>query len=254
MFENGQNSTKFSIRNFVDIFRKNWLKVLGGGVLGGLLALLITLIFMTPKYEANIDLLVNQKSTNEQTQYNVQQADLQAINTYKDVLKKSVVLTPVLREIKKRDNYNGNLETLQNSVTVSNETNSQVLGVSVTSDNAYTAADTANIIGQVFNKKIKKMMKIDNVTVVTKAKPNLNPISPNKILNIFIGIVLGLLLGLVWAIVRDLLDTSVKNESFIVNDLGLVNLGFVGHLTDDSDRKIVSVQRKSLSSEKKRRI
>lgn len=254
MFENGQNSTKISIRNFVNILKKSWLKVLGGGVLGGLLALLITLIFMTPKYEANIDLLVNQKSTNEQTQYNVQQADLQAINTYKDVLKKSVILTPVLREIKKKDNYSGNLETLQNSVNISNETNSQVLGVSVTSDNAYTAADTANIIGEVFNKKIKKMMKVDNVTVVTEAKPNLNPISPNKILNIFIGIVLGLLLGLVWAIVRDLLDTTVKNESFIVNDLGLVNLGFVGHLADDGDRKIVSVQRKSLSSEKKRRI
>src|SRR5699024_12759037 len=128
---------------------------------------------ITIKYSSNIDILVNQKANNEQVQYAAQQADLQVINTYKDVLTKPIILTPVLKEVKRIDNYQGNLGTLSNAIKVSNQTNSQVITVTVTDKNAYVAADIANTIGKVFTNKVKKMIQVDIVTFVSIVKVNI---------------------------------------------------------------------------------
>ncbi|PAY59144.1 chain-length determining protein, partial [Ligilactobacillus salivarius] len=180
-----------------------------------------------PKYNSSIDILVNQKENNAQVQYAAQQADLQVINTYKDVLTKPIILTSVLKEVKRTDNYQGNLSTLEKSVKVLNQTNSQVITVSVTDKNAYVAVDVANTIGKVFAKKVKKMMQVDNVTIVSNAKVNTTPVSPNKKLSALIGVVVGLLLGILFAIVKELTDKTVKDSGFLTDELGLTNIGSV---------------------------
>ena len=164
------------------------------------------------------------------------------INTYKDVLTKPIILTSVLKEVKRTDNYQGNLSTLENSVKVSNQTNSQVITVSVTDKNAYVAADVANTIGKVFAKKVKKMMQVDNVTIVSNAKVNTTPVSPNKKLSALIGVVVGLLLGILFAIVKELTDKTVKDSGFLTDELGLTNIGSVYHLDiSDNDYGVVKV-------------
>ena len=175
-------------------------------------------------------------------QYATQQADLQAINTYKDVLTKPIILTPVLKEVKKIDNYQGNLDALEKSIKVSNQTNSQVVTVTVTDKNAYVAADVANTIGKIFTKKVKKMMQVDNVTIVSSAKVNTKPVSPNKKLFALAGMMLGFLLGVVIALIKELTDKTVKDSSFLTDELGLTNIGSVYHLDiNDSDYGVVKV-------------
>ncbi|KRM94878.1 Exopolysaccharide chain length regulator [Liquorilactobacillus aquaticus DSM 21051] len=241
MVEKSNTEATIDIQQLWGLLRKNIISLVIWMLVGGILAFIISFIFMTPKYSATTDILVNQKVDNAQMQYNVQQADLQAINTYKDVLKKDVVLSPVLKQIRQQDNYKGNLEDLQNAISIENQTNSQVLSVTVLDKNAYTAADISNTIGSVFSKKIKKMMKVDNVTIVTKATADTTPVSPNKKLNILIGVVLGLIIGMAIIIIRDLLDTTVKDEKYLTNELGLVSLGAVSHMSKKTNRHAVSV-------------
>ena len=214
--------------------RKSIVSIIIWGIAGLLVSLFATFVLMTPKYSSTIDILVNQKADNTQMQYTAQQADLQAINTYKDVLQKSVILAPVVKEVKERDNYQGSVSTLQKSMSITNQTSSQVLSVTVTDTNAYTAADLANTIGKVFAKKIKTMMKIDNVTVVTKATANTNPVSPNKMKNAAIGLLLGLLIGVAIAVIKELRDTTVKDTDFLTKELGLTNLGAIYHISSDN--------------------
>lgn len=253
MSEETNNETVIDLRQLVSLIWENIWGIIAWGVIGILIALGISFIFMTPKYSATIDLLVNQKVDNSALQYNAQQADLQAINTYKDVLTKPVILSPVLKQIKQQDNYAGSLADLESSVSISNETNSQVVSVTVTDTNAYTAADIANTIGKVFSSKIKKMMKVNNVTVVTKAKADTNPVSPKIKLNILIGFVIGVLIGIALIVVRDLLDTSVRNEKFLTDDLGLTSLGFVSHMSHSTSRHAVSVVISQQAESRRRR-
>ncbi|MDN2452999.1 Wzz/FepE/Etk N-terminal domain-containing protein [Lactobacillus sp. UCMA15818] len=241
MSEEANNETVIDLRRLFVLLKKNYLGIILWGVLGAIVAMLVSFILMTPKYSASIDLLVNQKASNQSLQYNVQQADLQAINTYKDVIQKPVILAPVVKELRQKDNYSGSVESLEKLVAISNETNSQVVTVTVTDTNAYTAADLANTIGKVFSQKIKKMMKVDNVTVVTKATADTDPVSPNKKLNLLIGIVVGLLIGVAIVVIKDLLDTTVRDEKFLVEELGLTSLGAISHIQSKKYRRVVNV-------------
>ncbi|WKB70674.1 YveK family protein [Ligilactobacillus ruminis] len=228
--------------------KKSIVSIIIWGIAGLLVSLFATFVLMTPKYGSTIDILVNQKADNTQMQYTAQQADLQAINTYMDVLKKSVILAPVVKEVRERDNYQGSVGTLQKSMTITNQTNSQVLSVTVTDTNAYTAADIANTIGKVFAKKIKTMMKIDNVTVVTKATVNTNPVSPRKMVNSVLGLIIGIIIGVAIAVIKELCDTTVKDTDFLTKELGLTNLGAIYHIrSDNQDYGLVKIIEKNES-------
>lgn len=229
-----KNENMIDLSRMFNAIKANSILIIVCGGIGLLFSLVVSFFMIAPKYESTVDILVNQKSGNTAMQYNVQQADLQAINTYKDVLKKSVILTPVIKEVKEEDNYQGTLDDLKKSVEIANQTNSQVISVTVTDKNAYVAADIANTIGKVFTQKIKKMMQVDNVTVVNKATVDTTPVSPKKKLNALIGLVLGLMVGVAFVVIRDLTDTTVKGQEFLSDELGLVNLGLVYHIGKES--------------------
>ena len=137
---------------------------------------------------------------------------------------------------------------MQQSMSITNQENSRVISVTVTDTNAYTAADLANTIGKVFAKKIQTMMKIDNVTIVTKATANTSPVSPSKFKNALIGLVLGLLIGVVIAVIKELRDTTVKDTDFLTKELGLTNLGAIYHISSDNhDYGLVKIIEKNES-------
>lgn len=223
------------VGRLIGTLKKNIVSVIIWTVLGLIISLGCVFLFIEPKYNSSIDILVNQKANNAQVQYATQQADLQAINTYKDVLTKPIILTPVLKEIKNTDNYQGNLNSLAKSIKVSNQTNSQVVTVTVTDKNAYVAAYIANTVGKVFAKKVKKMMQVDNVTIVSDAKVNSKPVSPNKKLFALAGVVLGLFIGVAIAFIKEFTDKTIKDSSFLTDELGLTNIGSVYHLDINED-------------------
>lgn len=234
--------------------KKNLFSIIAWAVVGLIISLVVLFIFIEPKYSATTDILVNQKNDNVQTQYAAQQADLGAVTTYEDILKRSVILSPVLKEVKARDNYKGSLGDLQKSVSVSNETNSKIISVTVTDRDAYTAADVANTVAKTFKEKIVKMMKIDNVTIVSNAKPNPSPVFPKKTLGALVGIVLGALIGVVIAIVRELTDKTVKDMDFLTDEVGLTSLGTVFHIEDENAFAAVEVLNENREATRTKRV
>ena len=236
------DETIIDSRHLIIVLKNNMISIIIWAVLGLIISLGSVFLLVEPKYSSSIDILVNQKASNEQVQYTTQQADLQAINTYKDVLTKPIILAPVLKEVKRTDNYQGNVSTLENSIKVTNQTNSQVVTVTVTDKNAYVAADVANTIGKVFSKKVKKMMQVDNVTIVSNAKVNNSPVSPNKKVFALAGVVIGAFVGIAITFIKELTDKTVKDSSFLTDELGLTNIGSVYHLDiNDNDYGVVKV-------------
>lgn len=225
----GSNNS-ISFTSILMLIKNKWLSICGWGLFMGLLAYVLSAFVIAPQYSSTIDLLVNQTSSSSDEQYTAQQADLQAINTYKDVLQKSVVLGPVVKQAKTHSNYSGNVSSLKNNLSIDNETDSQVISITVKDDNPYMAAELSNMIGSVFDKKIRKMMKVDNVSIVSKAQANPKPVSPNKGVNTIIGGCLGIVIGIIFALGKALMSKKIKGNSFIIQNMGLVNLGTVFHM------------------------
>jgi len=214
------------------ILRKYIKVILGATIVVTLMATLATLFIMTPKYSATTEILVNRKLSAELqgAQFQQVQADVQMISTYKDIITSPTVLKDVNKDVEGYPGYPGSIGELRSSLSINSSQNSQVFSVTAKATDARTAAAIANLTAKVFKEKIGKIMSVDNVSIVSEAIPNTKPISPRKILNIFAGIVLGALLGIGLAFVLELTDRTVSSDVFLIEDLGLTNLGIVSEI------------------------
>ncbi len=228
-----EKNNGFTISQILILLKENVITIFFWVFIGLLVSLLFSFVFIDSKYQANTEILVNQKANEDPNQqFSAQQADLQAIKTYKDVLGKAFILSPVLKEVKQKDNYGGSMSDLKKSIEVDNQDDSQIISITVTDTNAYRAADIANTIADVFTNKIKLLMKVDNVRVVTKAHANTSPVFPNKGLNTLIGIMVGLVIGILVPIIRKAFNTTLEDSSYTTDILELSNLGTVYHMNN----------------------
>src|SRR5699024_6946451 len=233
-----------------------------------------------PMYSASADLLVNRQhdDTQQGLQYNNQQADVQIINTYKDIITRPIVLNAVAKKLNQprkvkvssavpakydvdasgqrvqtspaqkavykkipSDYRNKGLDakTIASMINISNQTNSQIFSVNVKSQDAKMSQDVANAIADVFKTKISKIMAVSNVSIVSKATKNTVPVSPNVKLITLAGFVLGVITAFGWGFIKDLTDRTVKDLAFLTEELNLTNLGIIDYIGKIPDLKEV---------------
>lgn len=220
---------EISLVELFDILKKRMAWIINATLLGVLLAAIYTFFIAVPEYSSTTQLLVNRTQQSEVIQQSDINTNVQLINTYKDILKSPVVLDEV------RDDLNLELShsALSNKISISTQDNSQVFNIQVTDGNPYDAALIANTTASVFQEKLPDIMNVDNVSVISEGVPNENPISPNNVLNLAIGLVLGAMIGIGLAFLFEFMDNTVKDEKFIVEELGWTNLGRISEMTPE---------------------
>lgn len=218
-----------SLEVFIQLVRKYWRSIVSFTVMGLIVATGLTFFVITPKYQSSVQILVNRKNTNAATEYAGQQADVQMITTYKELIAGQVVLKPAKQQLSKRYGIERSMNTLKSEVSVTSTTNSQVFSIAVTDVNAKASATIANQIARSFKNQVQKIIKVNNVTIVAPAETPNGAVSPKKPLNMLIGLIIGFILGLVYATIRIITDRRVHDADFLTNELGLNSLGLVNH-------------------------
>ncbi|MFJ7729668.1 YveK family protein [Neobacillus sp. NPDC097160] len=224
-----------SLKEVLQTIRKRLSLILSITFISVLVSGVVSYFFLTPIYQASTQLLVNQ-SKNEQApvQYNEVQTNLQLINTYNVIIKSPAILDLVIKEL----NLDMTVSELNGKITVGNETNSQVVNLSVQDTNAKMAAKIANKTAEVFQKQIVTIMSVDNVSILAKAEvaDHSSPIKPKPLLNVAIALVVGLMVGVGLAFLLEYLDNTIKNEQEIENLIGVPVLGSIA-IMDESKLK-----------------
>lgn len=243
------NSAQQTLHNNIDLHRlmvlcRKHLKLLiFWTIFAGVIGFVAAQFVATPKYTATTEILVNQKNAdNDNGQaYNNQQADIQMINTYKDIITNQVILNRVSKQLDMAQtgkNYHMTTDQLKKAISVETQQNSQVFSLAVKTNDPAKSALIANTVANVFKSRIKKIMSVNNVTIVSRASVPDTPSFPNKKLFTLAGALIGLVLSFAYILIGDLTDTSVHNDEFMTDELGLTNLGQVSHITMSNDFKI----------------
>ncbi|WP_225422903.1 YveK family protein [Lactiplantibacillus garii] len=214
---------------FIRLVRKYWRAILGFTVAGVVIAAGLTFFVITPKYQSSVQILVNRRNTNAATEYAGQQADVQMITTYKELITNQVVLSPAQKQLRQKYGIKRSLSALKDEVSVTSTTNSQVFSIAVKDNSAASSSIIANQVARSFKRQVKKIIKVNNVTIVAPAEVPTSPVSPRKAINLLAGLVVGVLLGFMYASIRVLTDRRVHDVEFLTDELGLVSLGIVNH-------------------------
>lgn len=243
--ESEKNTNAIDLQHLWKLFVQHVRMILIWTVGLGVIAWGIATFVIPAKYTATTQILVNQRNSNDNNgqAYNNQQADIQMINTYKDIITNQVILKRASKQLANPSGsqraYALSVAKLKGSLTVSTQTNSQVFSLSAEAGNPTEAKVIANTVAKVFKKQIRSMMNVNNVTIVSEATTPTSQSFPNKKLFALAGAVLGFILSYAYILIRDLTDTTVRNNDFMTNELGLTDLGQVGmiEMPDDFEFK-----------------
>ncbi|MCH7321040.1 Wzz/FepE/Etk N-terminal domain-containing protein [Solibacillus sp. MA9] len=226
-----------SLQEVIKIIRKRLLLIISLVVISVGISIGISFYLLTPIYQAQTQILVNQQSSlSDAYSWQSIETDLRLINTYNVIITNTAILTPVIEELK----LDVTPEELSKQISVSNESDSKVVNISVLDPDPSRAVEISNTISEVFKERVSELMRVDNISILSEAKLSDNPIPvrPNKILNIFIAAVFGLMLGVSIVILLEILDTTIKSEKDIEEHYGLPVIGIVGLIVEKKEKKI----------------
>ena len=209
---------------FAIIKKRSWIIALITTI-AVIVSAVISFFILKPVYQANATLIVNTEK-NEETQmitgdqFNVTQ---KLAVTYGEIITSRSVINPVIKNLGLQETY----DELVKKITVSPVKDTQIINISVQDINPKKARDIANEIPEVFTKEAKRITKANSVEVIDKAITPIEPVKPNKKMNVAIAAVLGIMIGLFVVFLIEYLDNKIKTPQDIEKQLGLPLLGVI---------------------------
>lgn len=220
-------------QNYLTVLRKNWIVVLiltfagaGAGITYSLLA--------TPVYTTSAKVFVS--TSGASTAAELQQGSnftLQRVKTYADLVTTAAVLQPTIDELE----ITTSVAKLRGHVSAAAPLNITVIDVTATDIDAEFSASLASAAAHQLIRLVERIETTNTVnvspvrlTVVQEAEVPTVPTSPNRELNVALGILVGLALGWAVASTRAALDTKVRSK----RDLELItNAPLLGGIVFD---------------------
>ena len=229
-----------SLRELFETLRKRMSLIIVITLLAAAISGAMSYFFIKPVYKSSSQILVSQAAAGALASIAGLSLDTDAkfVETYNVILKSPYILEPVIEKL----DLNTTPEALNGSVNVAQEGQSQVVTISVENTDPAQAVLIANEIAQTFQKEISKLMRIDNITILSKAElaDNPVPIKPQPVLNIAIALVVGLMAGVGLAFLLEYMDNTIKSEQDIEKLLELPVLGVISKMTSEQDQTMNS--------------
>ena len=222
------------------LWRKAWIIALSAAV-GGVAAFCIAAFAITPKYEAQAMLYVNNSDISVgSAKLSISSTDLTAaqslVDTYIVILNSRATLNEVINEAGLDMSYN----TLKSMLSASSVNSTEIFSVTITDTDPREAELIANTIVDVLPDRIADIVDGSSVRVVDYAVVPSAKSSPNITRFTAIGLLLGLVAACAAITISMLLDTLIHNEDYLMNTYDLPVLAVIPDLEERSDNSYYS--------------
>lgn len=240
MKNENSNKQEYYVVDFLHIARSVWHRiwvVILSGVLAAALAFSYATFFITPKYSSSVMLYVNNSSLLGNTTFSISSSELTAaqslVKTYTVILKNRTTLTQVVNKAGVDYSYDEIYSMIEASAV--NET--EVLKVTVTSEDPYEAANIANSIAEVLPGRISAIIEKSSMKVVDLGVVDTQKVSPDITKYAEVGLLIGALIALAILTVIAIMDGTIHDEEYLLKSYGYPILAKVPNLLGSSEKK-----------------
>lgn len=218
-----------SLREGLDIVRRQWMLVVAGVLLGLLVAGAYT-VFTPKEYSSSAVLYVATQNSGDTTQALYQGGLLseQRVKSYTELIASPRITDAAAAQA-------GLAGSDVPTVTASSKPDTVLITVAATGSDPQTAATMANAVADVFSRSVATLEQPTDRTrppavsiqIFDAAVPATSPSSPRPLLILPLGLLLGLAAGLAAAFTRHALDTRLRTVQEVERFSEATNLGSV---------------------------
>lgn len=213
---------RMTLLELLQLLRKRLALVITLPIVCALVMGVYSFFFMANTYTASTSLYVLTKTETDSGVSNSMYTDLNA----------SQLLTNDVAALIKSDRVVGDTAkdlNMQNlaafDVSVSSETTTRVITLSVASEDASGAAVVANKLAENVSDVAQEVMNVQSVNVIDEAVAPSAPSGPNRPMYVAVAFMAGLFLAVAIVVVADMLNTKVRRVEEVEELLGLPVIG-----------------------------
>lgn len=176
-----------------------------------------TKFLIAPKYTASTSIfLTPQINDTGSLDYNSTMANSKLVTNVVNLLTQNNIMSEVAKDVGME-----NASSVKKCITVSNETDTEIITVTATTTDPKLSKNIANGTVDTFIKTMQKNLNVRNIEIVDKAKLSYVPSGPNAKKNGVLAAAVGFVLGAGYAILRYLLDNRLRNKEEAEKYLGI---------------------------------
>ena len=176
-----------------------------------------TKFLIAPKYTASTSIyLTPQVSDSGALDYNSQIANSKLVTNVVNLMTQNNIMSEVAKNVGVE-----NAKTVKDYITVSNESDTEIITITATTTDPKLSKDIANGTVSTFTKTMQKNLNVRNIEVVDKAKLSYVPSGPNIKKNTMLATMVGFVLGCGYAVLRFLFDNRLRTKEEAEKYLGI---------------------------------
>lgn len=219
------------------LIHRTWVIVLAG-VLAAVIGFSIAAFVIAPKYSAAVMLYVNNSSFSlGNTSFSISSSEITAaqslVKTYGEILNNRTTLERVIEKAEVSYTY----KELSKCITAAPSNDTEIMKVTVTTEDPFEAARIANCIAEVLLVRISEIIDGASMEVVDSAVANLEKVAPSITRYTATGLLLGFVLSALVLVIIAMLDDTVHDEEYVLRTYDYPILAKVPNLLGHSSKE-----------------
>ena len=221
-----EEEIEINLGELFQLLKRNIKMIIISVLLCTVLLGIITVFVINKKYESTTRLFLKPDVTEGIADYSQINSNNLMVNNYVEMIKGNNIQGIAA------DKLNMNIKDLNSCLSVSNETNTQIISITAKTTDPALSKDIVDAVVETFTKEAKEKLNVNNITVVDEAEIATDPVSPSLKLNLAVGALLGAFLSIGYLFIKFMLDTHIHNKEEVEKYLGIPCLGSVPYFEE----------------------
>jgi len=222
------NEEIINFEKLVGILIKRWKLICMITLTATIFSIIISFFIIIPKYQTSTKVFIGKEDSKTQDKdqnYNGNDVDMyqKLLKTYAEV----VQTTDLIEKAVDVERLGLKSQDILKNLKVTPTTDTQILQIEYTNTDRVLARNILDSVTNEFVAESTELIPNGNVKIIEKVKIPVNPISPNKKINITIAFLLGLIISTILSFLLESIDNTFKNKEQMEAELRLPVLGVI---------------------------